>query len=282
VKTLYVTDLDGTLLNCNDSLSEYTVKTINNLMEIGMCFSYATARSLSSASIVTKGLKMNNPVIIYNGSFIVNPNTNERLFSLYFNEQEKEIIKNFLINHSVYPLVYGNINTEEKVSWIKSKANNGINHYKNSRKGDKRLRPVETIKELYQGELFYFTCISDKKEQLMDIFDYFKGKAGFNCTIQKELYREEYWCEIMPGKATKGNAIMKLKEVLNCDKIITFGDAINDIPMFKMSDESYAVENAVDELKEYANGIIKSNKKDGVANWLEENYFKNGLSAHFA
>jgi Cof subfamily protein (haloacid dehalogenase superfamily) len=272
MKILYVTDLDGTLLNCNDSLSEYTVKTINNLMERGMCFSYATARSLSSASVVTKGLKMNIPVIIYNGSFIVNPNTDERLFSLYFNEQEKEMVKNFLTNHSVYPLVYGNTNTEEKVSWIRSKANNGINHYENSRKGDKRLRPVETIEELYQGKLFYFTCIEDKKEQLIKIFEYFKGKTGFNCTIQKELYREEYWCEIMPEKATKGNAIMELKKILGCDKIITFGDAINDIPMFKISDESYAVENAVDELKEYANGIIKSNEKDGVANWLEENY----------
>jgi hydroxymethylpyrimidine pyrophosphatase-like HAD family hydrolase len=125
---------------------------------------------------------------------------------------------------------------------------------------------------LYQGRLFYFTCISDKKEQLTDIFDYFKEKEGFKCTMQKELYREEYWCEIMPEKATKGNAIMELKKLLNCDKIITFGDAINDIPMFKISDESYAVENAVDELKEYANGIIKSNEKDGVANWLEENY----------
>jgi hydroxymethylpyrimidine pyrophosphatase-like HAD family hydrolase len=63
-----------------------------------------------------------------------------------------------------------------------------------------------------------------------------------------------------------------LKEILKCDKLITFGDAINDIPMFKISDESYAVENAVDELKKYANGIIESNEKDGVVKWLEENY----------
>jgi Cof subfamily protein (haloacid dehalogenase superfamily) len=264
--------LDGTLLNCNDSLSEYAVKTLNILMKKGMCFSYATARSLSSASVVTKGLIMNNPVIIYNGTFIINPNTNEKLFSLCFDEQDKETVKNFLTNYSIYPLVYGNVNGEEKVSWIKSEENTGINHYKNSRKGDKRLRPVETVEQLYQGELFYFTCIGDKKELLMETFEYFKGRKGFNCTMQKELYREEYWCEIMPEKATKGNAIMALKEILKCDKIITFGDAINDIPMFKISDESYAVENAVDELKKYANGVIESNEKDGVVKWLEKNY----------
>jgi 5-amino-6-(5-phospho-D-ribitylamino)uracil phosphatase len=44
--------------------------------------------------------------------------------------------------------------------------------------------------------------------------------------------------------------------------------------MFKISDESYAVENAVDGLKEYATGIIMSNEKDGVAHWLVENYKK--------
>ena len=76
----------------------------------------------------------------------------------------------------------------------------------------------------------------------------------------------------MPKKATKGNAILPLKEKLKCNKIISFGDSVNDIPMFEISDESYAVENAVDELKKHATGIIMSNEKDGVAHWLEENY----------
>jgi hydroxymethylpyrimidine pyrophosphatase-like HAD family hydrolase len=74
----------------------------------------------------------------------------------------------------------------------------------------------------------------------------------------------------MVKEATKGNAIIILKEILKCEKIISFGDAINDIPMFKISDECYAVENAVGALKQYATGIIKSNDKDGVACWLNK------------
>jgi Cof subfamily protein (haloacid dehalogenase superfamily) len=271
MKILYVSDLDGTLLKSDDKMSEYTIKTINNLIDKGMCFSYATARSLSSSSVVTNGLMTNIPVIIYNGTFIVNAYTKERLFSLYFTEEEKAMVINFLNKYPIYPLVYGFINDEEKVSWIKSKENDGIKNYINLRKGDKRLRPVETKEELFSGKLFYFTCIGEKKE-LIDIYNYFKDINKFNCTLQQELYREEYWCEIMPKKATKGNAILTLKEKLKCDKIITFGDSINDIPMFKISDESYAVENAVIELKKYASGIIMSNEKDGVAHWLEENY----------
>ncbi|MDR0302134.1 MAG: HAD family hydrolase [Treponema sp.] len=270
MKILYVTDLDGTLLNSNDKMSEYTIKTLNALIDKGMCFSYATARSLSSAAVVTKGLTTNIPVIIYNGTFIVNAYTKEKLFSLYFNENEKNTVMEFLNRYSIYPLVYGFVNGEEKVSWITSKENDGIKRYLDLRKGDPRLRPVETKDNLYLGELFYFTCIGEK-EELIKIYDYFKDKNEFTCTLQQELYREEYWCEIMPKKATKGNAIMTLKEKLKCDKIISFGDAVNDIPMLKISDESYAVENAVDELKKYATGIIKSNDNDGVAHWLEEN-----------
>jgi Cof subfamily protein (haloacid dehalogenase superfamily) len=273
VKILYVTDLDGTLLNSKDKLPEYTIKTLNALINKGMCFSYATARSLSSASVVTNGLNTNIPVIIYNGTFIVNPGTNEKLFTLFFSEQEKKIVMDILDNYSIFPLVYGYIDGEEKVSWITDKENYGIKRYLDLRKGDKRLRPVETISELYSGELFYFTCIGEK-EELVNIYEYFEKSDRFTCTLQQELYRKEYWCEIMPKKATKGNAIITLKEKLKCEKIVSFGDAINDIPMFEISDESYAVENAVDELKKYATGTIMSNDKDGVAHWLEENYEK--------
>ena len=75
----------------------------------------------------------------------------------------------------------------------------------------------------------------------------------------------------MPKKATKANAIIKLKELLGCDRIISFGDAINDIPMFQISNECYAVENAVDELKHLATKVIESNNADGVAKWLLKN-----------
>ena len=271
MKILYVSDLVGTLLKSDDKMSEYTVKTINKLIDDGMHFSYATARSLSSASVVTNGLTINIPVIIYNGTFIVNAYTKEKLFSLYFSEEEKAMIINILDKYPIYPLVYGIVNDEEKVSWIINKENDGIKSYINLRKGDKRLRPVETKEELYRGKLFYFTCIGERQE-LIDIYNYFRDSNEFTCTLQQELYREEYWCEIMPKKATKGNAILTLKEKLKCDKIITFGDSVNDIPMFKISDESYAVNNAVDELKKHASGIIMSNENDGVAHWLEKNY----------
>ena len=66
--------------------------------------------------------------------------------------------------------------------------------------------------------------------------------------------------------------IQHLKKLLQCDRVISFGDALNDIPMFQASDQCYAVGNAVQPLKEIATGIIGSNQEDGVAKWLEEHW----------
>ena len=269
VKTLYVSDLDGTLLTSDMKISENSLNIINTLIDEGMIFTYATARSISSASIVAKGLSTKHPIIAYNGAFIVEPNTRKILAKEDFSREQTEVIKELLAKVHISPLVYAFVEGKERVSWIPQKENEGKRHYIESRNGDKRLRPVETSEELYAGEVFYFTCIGEK-EELEPVYETLKDNENYTCTFQPEIYREEYWLEIMPRKATKANAIIKLKELLGCDKIISFGDAINDIPMFRISDECYAVENAVDKLKQMATAVIESNNNDGVAKWLKD------------
>lgn len=268
-RILYVTDLDGTLLNRQDSINPFSIQTINDLVDRGMIFTYATARSLVSASKVTVGLSTNIPIIAYNGAFIIHPATGDILSKEDFNEEERAKVREVLIQYNISPMVYSFINGIEKVSWIPEKENEGVKRYLSIRQGDKRFRAVHDIESLYEGEMFYFTCIGEKDE-LLPVYDIFSKDDRYRCTMQQELYRPEYWCEIMPAKASKKNAIQKLKELWNCDRVVSFGDAINDIPMFEISDECYAVENAVDELKAHATGIIESNDNDGVAKWLLE------------
>ena len=75
----------------------------------------------------------------------------------------------------------------------------------------------------------------------------------------------------MPKSTSKANAVMSLKKHLNVQKVVVFGDGRNDIDMFKVADESYAVKNAVDDLKNIATGVIDMNDNDAVAKWLKEN-----------
>lgn len=271
MKTLYVTDLDGTLLSSEKQVSEYSIKVINELVEKGMLFTYATARSLSSASIVTNGLKLKTPIVAYNGAHIFHPQTGERIASEGFSPEEVQQAKTLLEKYRISPMVYSFVNDKETVSWVKGTETKGIQKYLDSRKNDKRMRGLDTSERLYEGEVFYFTCIG-AKEMFEEAYKDFSQDERYTCTLQAEPYdRNEFWLEIMPRKATKANAILKLKDILGCDRVVSFGDAINDIPMFRISDECYAMENAVDELKEIATDVIASNDEDGVAIWLEEN-----------
>ena len=269
-KTLYVTDLDGTLLNRQDRVSPFSVSTINKLVDKGLLFTYATARSLVSASKVTEGLSTKIPVIAYNGAFILRPSTGEILSREGFTEEERALVKKTLNRYGISPLVYSFVNGIESVSWIPAHENDGIRRYLSMRQGDKRLRPVSGTEALYEGEVFYYTCIGEK-EELQPVYDLFSRNGRYRCTLQQELYRPEYWCEIMPASASKAEAIRKLKEMWGCSRVVSFGDAVNDIPMFNMSDECYAVSNAMKEVKAAATGIIGSNEENGVAVWLLRN-----------
>lgn len=146
-----------------------------------------------------------------------------------------------------------------------------MKEYLTKRKDDPRINLTNDLHSLYQGEVYYFTVIGSYQE-LNSVYEMLKDNVNYNVTFQQEIYRDEYWLEIMPKTASKANAILKLKEILKCDEIVCFGDAINDLEMFKVSNQSYAMENAVDQLKKHATAIIDSNENDGVANWLIKNF----------
>lgn len=101
---------------------------------------------------------------------------------------------------------------------------------------------------------------------------YEKYKSVCHCVYQTDIYTNEQWLEIMPVNASKANAIRQLKSLSGCEKTVVFGEGKNDVDMFELADESYAVENAHEDLKRYATDIILSNEEDGVAQWLARNF----------
>lgn len=265
MKTLYVSDLDGTLLHSNEKISQYTCDTINRLVNNGMIFSYATARSCVTSKKVTAGLNASIPIITYNGAFILDNNSSEILIANYFDESISAVFSELFAN-DIYPIVYSYVDGNEKFSYIDHRCTTGLRQFVDSR-NDHRRNPVTDEAQLIQGKTFYITCI-DTPQKLQPFYEKYKDR--FHCVYGKDIYSGEQWLEIMPITAAKSHAILQLKEYMHCDKIIVFGDGKNDIDMFEIADECYAVENAVDELKEKATAIIEGNNEDGVAKWLSQ------------
>lgn len=266
MKTLYVSDLDGTLLRSNVQTSPYTNQTINALVEQGMIFSYATARSFQTARKATQGLSAGFPLIVYNGAMVVDNREGSFLLKNFFGPEITDVIR-ALIRQDVYPIVYSFLNGKERFSYIPEKSSPETRAFLETRKHDPREHPVSSPEELVVGEIFYITCIGDP--QKLEPF-YRTYAEQFHCVYQEDIYTGHQWFEIMPKGASKSNAIRQLKTLLGCDRVVVFGDGKNDIDMFQMADESYAVANAVEELKQIATGIIGSNDEDAVAKWLKD------------
>ena len=268
MKTLYISDLDGTLLRNDQSVSDFTAKTVEKLLKKGLQFSYATARSYATASKVTSNLHPRLPVIVFNGTFIIEPQTQNRVVSNTFSREEADLILDALIDENIFPIVNAFFDGNEKFSYVPGKETRGIMTFLNQRRGDPRAHPVSEQSALYEGDIFHIACI-DEEEKLRPAYDRFRNI--FPCVLYKDVYSNETWLELHPKGATKADAIVTLKNMLHCDKLICFGDGKNDVSMFEIADECYAVSNAESELKEIATAVIESNECDGVAKWLANN-----------
>ena len=267
-KTLYVSDLDGTLLRKNQRTSDYTNEMINSLIAKGMHFSYATARSSYTSVKVTQGLTAGFPLIVYNGAFILDNQTGRHLVENYFPRELVVTLLQLLKEREIAPLVYAFVEGRERFSYELSQLNQATIEFVNSRQ-DERQRPVDTFAQLLEGDIFYITCIGEE-EKVKPIYEQYKERL--NCIFHKDIYSGEYWLEMLPKMASKANAVVQLKKYLGCDRVVVFGDAMNDASMFDIADESYAVANAVDALKEKATAVIGSNEEDAVAHWLEKRF----------
>ena len=270
MKTLYVSDLDGTLLRPEQRLSEYALKTLKGLIERGLIFSYATARSVKTAGVITAGLGLRAPVIVHNGVYILESGTNRIVSCERFTADEAREIFETFTQSGLYPLVYTRIAEAEKVSYLREKCSAPQSAFVDSRIADyndgDRMRQVKGEAEMLDGSVYYFACI-DAEESLARVNRRLQEK--YRCFFAKDIYSDEFWLEIMPKSASKAASALKLKNILGCEKLVCFGDAINDIPMFEIADECYAVENAAEELKRIATGVIPANTEDGVVKWLE-------------
>ncbi len=274
MKTLFVSDLDGTLLTAKETVSEYSMRLLNKLIdEDGVLFTYATARSLNSAAKAVWGLRQNLPVILYNGAIVMEPWNGNKLYNSHFTGTVRADIRRILHEYDVWPLVYSFLGNKERVSWLRGRETEGMKRYLSRRAGDPRLNPVDSPDELKDDEIFYYTYI-DAKERTDVLHAVFEKDARFRCIYQQETYQSDYWLEIMPAGTSKGAAATVLKERLGAEKLVAFGDALNDRELFRAADEAYAVENADEELKKVATAVIGYSEEDSVSKFIRDNLEK--------
>ncbi len=266
--TLYVTDLDGTLLRSDATLSPYTISTINRLTEQGLAFTYATARSIESARPIAGELNLRLPAITRNGAVLADNATGKHLEKALFTEEEVALLKEMLPELPRCGFVSCFLGEEMFKAYVPGNLVPGMVQYADYYRDDPKMKPVKTLEEMFFGQPGYVTLIDDR-EKAAKIYEKVRQYPGWECIFQKDTYWDEYWVEVCPRNCTKAKAILKMKEQYGFRKVVAFGDSVNDMPMFRAADEAYAVSNALEALKEIATGVIGGNNEDAVARFLE-------------
>ncbi len=271
MKELFVSDLDGTLLNGQAELSEYTIHTLNSLIERGMHITVATARSAASVVKILASVKFCLPFVLMNGAVIYDPvQKRYRKRELLEQETAKAVLSAFA-QQGQTGFVY-TLEGEELVTFYESLERKALYDFYEERmqKYYKSFAKTERFSQLLDREILYIITI-DKKERVFALRDAVQGLPGLETACYRDVYQEEelWYLECFSERATKYNAVQFLRKDGGYERITGFGDNLNDLPLFAACDVRCAVENAHPLLREKATEVIAGNLQDGVAQWLE-------------
>lgn len=274
-KTLFVSDLDGTLLNSKAGINDKTADILNGLIEKGLDFTFATARTAASALKITEKLNLKLPCILMNGVSIYDTVKGSYIKNEYINPENAFDISDIFKRHNLHPFMY-KIERDKLYAIYTDFSNNAMKDFYAVRrkKYDKPFIKCSNLSEAADSFTAYFTIL-DSYEKLLPVKCEIEKISEVKLAFYKDVYHKEYWfLEVFSAEASKYNSVIFLKNYGSFENIIGFGDNLNDIPLFKACDRRIAVGNAKNELKNIADYVIGDNNSDSVALWIKDNYLK--------
>ena len=272
MKTLHISDLDGTLLDNEGKLSDENKRRINNLIEKGLLFTIATARTFATVVPILDGVKINCPVILMNGVMIYDLIKKVPIDLEIISDNAKLNILNCLKSHDITGFVY--TWNKKMTAWYENFAVPPMKSFYEARRRRKDFVQISSFFDIPREEKPIYFCICNTYQKLLPVYNELKSCAELNLFFYEDIYNAGYnFLEIASCNASKFHAANKLRSILQADKLIGFGDNMNDLPLLKACDEFYAVENAHPEIKKIAAKTIGTNTNSGVINFLESQVF---------
>lgn len=273
-QTLYISDLDGTLLNRDSVVSPHSIEKINALLQKGMLFTVATARTPATVVPLLQQLNLNIPAILMNGAVLYDIQQRRYIRSNGFTDNSALRYISLLEKRELVPFVYRIAHNKLQV-FHKPLANDMQREFKRQRENTPYKDFILTTD--YQKELLdnppLFLLVIDRFDKLQTAAAEISraGKCSIFC--YRDIIDPEYGnLEIYPKGVSKAATAQEIITRLNPWEVVVFGDNLNDLPLFRVADRRYAPENAIDEIKQQATAIIADNDHDGVARFLCDDY----------
>lgn len=273
-KTLYVSDMDGTLLGEDSRLSPATVAKLNRIIgELGGLFTVATARTPATVVPLMQDVHAKLPFIVIGGSAMWNPVTGSFEHTHGIDNQTIEAVADVFDHHGAYPFIYRRHGRDMLYT----------HHYGPLSPQEERFvaeRQHLPLKRFFLNDPDYrhsddeaLLIFSMNKFAVLDAIASDLRHRVPSCSVM--VYHDifdpnEGYLEIFTAGTSKAAAIRQLASELGATRVVVFGDNRNDMAMMQAADYSVAVENAFPEVKAIASEVIGPNTADSVPHWIEQ------------
>lgn len=276
--TLYVSDLDGTLLNRQGQLSGTTRAGLTELLAQGLTFTVASARHVVSIRQLLDGLPLSLPVISSNGAFISDLATGRHELVHGMDGALGEALFALVRRHGQLPFLSVHTPEGDRLYWQRVE-NAGQQYFVDERvqSGDPRLRACEDLAAQLGGGPLMTLVVVGPHGPLQTLHEDIQAQFGdaVQCHLNEDLYRPDWpWLTVHDRRATKDQAIHILAQRygLTDREVVVFGDQVNDITMLRAAHRGVAMANAIDEVKAEAHAVIGHHDEDAVLQFLRQDW----------
>lgn len=272
--TLFISDLDGTLLSPDSVITPKSVDLLNDAVGKGALFTAATARTPATLCTILRDVRLRLPVICMTGSSMWHPSTNVytevRYMAPHTAREVISVYREIGFPTFIYTLVDNMIHVYHL---------GPLSRYEHDFMLQRLSSPYKTYHCKDCGEalppdldhvilIFAMQPVAEARKAYDRIV---ADVADCNPIFYPDIFNPEIgFMEVFGADSTKGKAIDRLKQLTGARRIVAFGDNVNDIPMLRQADVAVAVGNAVPQLKEVADIVIGRNTEDSVARFIND------------
>jgi Cof subfamily protein (haloacid dehalogenase superfamily) len=270
---LYVSDLDGTLLRSDGTLSDYSRRKLAQLLEAGINFTVASARTWSEITPLLKGLTLRLPVIAVNGAFLSDFATGRPLLINRIPDDLASQIYGQILNVGLLPFICGYDGQTDKL-YYQDLINDQMRWFHGILMIHSRHRLCHTpdLRPVLSQQVVSFAVMGPQEQVdrlARRLEAEYPGRLE-NFHFQNPYSPGHWWLTIHDAAACKSRALRELADLygFQMENVVVFGDHINDLRMFQTAGRAVAVANAQEQVKSHAHEIIASNEEDAVVHYI--------------
>ncbi len=273
--TLYISDLDGTLLDANSRISDETVRVLNPMLDQGLLFTVATARTPATVVPMLSQLHTRLPFIVLNGAATWDSQKGDYNQVNVIPQATVEAICAVYAKHGLCPLIYrrhGSIIHTHHYGALSPQEEKFVEE----RQGLELKKFVLNDPDyLHSPDDAMLIFSMQDYERLRPIYEEVSATIACSAVFYHDIFDPNSGLlEIYAPGVSKAEAVKRMQAATGATEVVVFGDNRNDIPMMRTATRGVAVDNAFPDVKEAASEVIGSNVDCAVPRYIQAQWQK--------